>query len=101
MNLLIEREDVEALVRAIERTREIIATEPIASTVERKLLPARREAAGSRCRQPSRRRAVNPAHHERAVLLAETELVQRNPPSRLHNFRFGELAPRAPRHQLS
>jgi choline dehydrogenase len=39
MNLLTEREDVEALVRAVQRTREIIATEPIASTVERELLP--------------------------------------------------------------
>jgi choline dehydrogenase len=39
MNLLTEREDVEALMRAVQRTREIIATEPIASTVERELLP--------------------------------------------------------------
>ena len=40
MNLLAEREDVEALARAVQRTREIIATEPIASTVEREHLPA-------------------------------------------------------------
>ena len=39
LNMLSEREDVEALVRAVQRTREIIATEPIASTVERELLP--------------------------------------------------------------
>jgi choline dehydrogenase len=39
LNLLAEREDVEALVRAFERTREIIATEPIASTVGNELLP--------------------------------------------------------------
>jgi choline dehydrogenase len=39
MNLLSEREDVEALVRAVQRTREIMATEPIASTIERELLP--------------------------------------------------------------
>lgn len=39
MNLLTERDDVEALVRAVHRTREIIATEPIASTVERELVP--------------------------------------------------------------
>jgi choline dehydrogenase len=39
MNLLTEHDDVEALVRAVQRTREIIATEPIASTVERELLP--------------------------------------------------------------
>ena len=39
MNLLSEQEDVDALVRAVQRTREIIATEPIASTVERELLP--------------------------------------------------------------
>ena len=39
MNQFTEREDVEALARAVERTREIIATEPIASTVERELVP--------------------------------------------------------------
>ena len=39
MNLLSEREDVEALIRAVQRTREIMATEPIASTIERELLP--------------------------------------------------------------
>ena len=39
MNLLTEREDVDALVRAMQRRREIIATEPIASAVERELLP--------------------------------------------------------------
>jgi choline dehydrogenase len=39
MNLLAERGDVEALVLAIRRTREIIATEPIASAVGRELLP--------------------------------------------------------------
>jgi choline dehydrogenase len=41
LNMLTEREDVEALVRAFQRTREIIATEPIASTVERELLPGK------------------------------------------------------------
>jgi choline dehydrogenase len=39
MNLLREREDVDALVRAVERTREIMATEPIASAVGREILP--------------------------------------------------------------
>jgi choline dehydrogenase len=39
MNLLSEREDVEALIRAVKRIREIMATEPIASTLERELLP--------------------------------------------------------------
>jgi choline dehydrogenase len=39
MNLLAEREDVEALMRAVQRTREIIATEPIASAVESELVP--------------------------------------------------------------
>jgi choline dehydrogenase len=39
MNLLTEREDVEALIRAVQRTREIMATEPIASAIERELLP--------------------------------------------------------------
>ncbi|MGN6337319.1 GMC family oxidoreductase [Mycobacterium sp.] len=39
MNQFSEREDVEALARALRRTREIIATEPIASTVVRELAP--------------------------------------------------------------
>jgi choline dehydrogenase len=39
MNLLSEREDLEALIRAVKRIREIMATEPIASTLERELLP--------------------------------------------------------------
>lgn len=43
MNLLAEREDVDALVRAVQRTREIVATEPIASTVDRELSPAEGE----------------------------------------------------------
>ncbi|MFI5509817.1 GMC family oxidoreductase [Mycobacterium sp. NPDC051804] len=43
MNLLSERSDVDALVRAVGRTREIIATEPIASAVERELAPGNGE----------------------------------------------------------
>lgn len=39
LNLLTEREDVDALIRAVERTREIIATDPLASAVGRELLP--------------------------------------------------------------
>jgi choline dehydrogenase len=39
MNLLSEREDVDALIRALQRTREIMSTEPIASTLGRELLP--------------------------------------------------------------
>ena len=39
MNLLGERDDVDALIRAVQQTREIMATEPIASTVDRELLP--------------------------------------------------------------
>ncbi|WP_134427518.1 GMC oxidoreductase [Mycobacterium ulcerans] len=34
-----ERDDVDALVRALERAREIVATEPIASAVGPELLP--------------------------------------------------------------
>jgi choline dehydrogenase len=41
MNLLCERDDVEALVRGVQRTREIMGTEPIASAVDRELLPGR------------------------------------------------------------
>jgi choline dehydrogenase len=39
MNLLTERKDVDALVRAVQRTREIISTEPIASAVAGELVP--------------------------------------------------------------
>ncbi|HEX3287092.1 MAG TPA: GMC family oxidoreductase N-terminal domain-containing protein [Mycobacterium sp.] len=39
LNLLNERADVDALIRAVERAREIIATEPIASAVDRELVP--------------------------------------------------------------
>lgn len=39
MNLLTEREDVEALIRAVQRAREIMGTEPAASTVGPELLP--------------------------------------------------------------
>ncbi|OBF80732.1 oxidoreductase [Mycobacterium sp. 852002-51163_SCH5372311] len=43
MNLLRERDDLDALVRAVQRTRDIIATEPIAAAVERELLPGHGE----------------------------------------------------------
>jgi choline dehydrogenase len=43
MNQFTERQDIEALVRALQRTRGIIATEPIASTVERELAPGEGE----------------------------------------------------------
>ena len=64
MNLLTEREDVEALVRAVQRTREIIATEPIASTVERELLPGagrgyRGLSSGTPRSRPAIRRAAS------------------------------------------
>jgi choline dehydrogenase len=39
LNLLTERDDVEALIRAIARTRQIVATEPLASAVEQERLP--------------------------------------------------------------
>ena len=39
LNLLGERDDVDALIRAVERAREIIATQPIASAVGRELFP--------------------------------------------------------------
>ncbi len=39
LNLLTERADVNALIRAVERTREIIGTDPIASAVGRERLP--------------------------------------------------------------
>jgi choline dehydrogenase len=43
MNQFSERQDIEALMRAVQRTRGIIATEPIASTVERELAPGEGE----------------------------------------------------------
>ena len=38
-NMLTEREDIDALIEAVRRGREIIATEPIASVVGRELVP--------------------------------------------------------------
>lgn len=43
MNQFTERQDIEALVRAVQRTRGIIATEPIASTVACELAPGEGE----------------------------------------------------------
>ena len=47
LNLLRERDDVDALIRGIDRAREIIATEPIASAVDRELLPGDSDAETS------------------------------------------------------
>ena len=58
MNLLTEREDVDALVRAIELSREIIATEPIASTIEREVSPG----PGSDLEAHIRNTALTTAH---------------------------------------
>lgn len=41
LNLLTERSDVDALTRAIEHTREIVATEPLASAVSHEVFPGR------------------------------------------------------------
>jgi choline dehydrogenase len=41
MNLLTERDDVDALVRAIQCSRKFIATEPIASAIDREVSPGR------------------------------------------------------------
>ena len=49
LNLLTERADVDALVRAVERTREIVATEPIASAVGHERLPGPGSDIGERC----------------------------------------------------
>jgi choline dehydrogenase len=51
LNLLTEREDVDALIRAVQRTREIVGTEPIASAVERELLPGPDSDVEARIRQ--------------------------------------------------
>jgi choline dehydrogenase len=58
MNLLTERADVDALIRAIERTREIMGTEPIASAVKRELLPG----AGSDIAACIRENAITTYH---------------------------------------
>jgi choline dehydrogenase len=39
LNLLTEREDLDALARAMDRVREIVATEPLASAVAGELIP--------------------------------------------------------------
>jgi choline dehydrogenase len=58
LNLLSERDDVEALVRAVRRSREIMATEPIAATIERELLPG----AGSDIETSIRQTAITTYH---------------------------------------
>jgi choline dehydrogenase len=58
MNLLSEREDVDALIRAVQRTREIIATEPIASAVADELLPG----PGADIETSIRNTAITTAH---------------------------------------
>ena len=58
MNLLTEREDVDALARAIELSREFIATEPIASAIEREVSPG----PGSDLEAHIRNTALTTAH---------------------------------------
>jgi choline dehydrogenase len=58
MNLLTERDDVDAMVRAMQLSREIIATEPIASAVEREISPG----PGSDLEAHIRDTAITTAH---------------------------------------
>ena len=51
LNLLSEREDVDALIRALHRTREIMATEPMVSAVEHEVLPGRGADVEARIRE--------------------------------------------------
>jgi choline dehydrogenase len=69
MNLLTEREDVDALARAIQRTREIIATEPIASTVERELAPG----AGDDIETYIRNAAISTSHPACSVAMGSDD----------------------------
>jgi choline dehydrogenase len=58
MNLLTERDDVDALVWAMQFSREIIATEPIASTIDREISPG----SGSDLEAHIRETAITTAH---------------------------------------
>ncbi|GAB3002292.1 GMC family oxidoreductase [Mycobacterium bourgelatii] len=39
LNMFSERQDIDAMIRAVQRSREIIGTEPLASAVDREVLP--------------------------------------------------------------
>jgi choline dehydrogenase len=58
MNLLTERDDVDALIRAIQLSRQIVATEPIASSVGREISPG----PGSDLEAHIRNTAITTAH---------------------------------------
>ncbi|BDB41990.1 MULTISPECIES: GMC family oxidoreductase [Mycobacterium] len=58
LNLLSEREDVDALTRAVQRSREIIGTEPIASAVGAERLPG----PGMDIEESVRQTAITTAH---------------------------------------
>ncbi|OBK27376.1 oxidoreductase [Mycobacterium asiaticum] len=58
LNMFTEREDLEAMTRAIARSREIMATEPIASAVDREVLPG----PGADLEESIRNNAITTAH---------------------------------------
>ncbi len=98
MNLLTEREDVDALVRAIELSREFIATEPIASTIEREVSPG----PGSDLETHIRNTALTTAHPACSVAMgsqADSPLDEKLRVRGVENLRVADASalPQIPR----
>jgi choline dehydrogenase len=66
-NLLTERGDIDALILAVERSREIIATEPIAAAVDRELVPG----AGTDIEESIRQTATTTHHPACSVAMGK------------------------------
>jgi choline dehydrogenase len=98
LNLLSERDDVDALVRAITRTREIMATEPIASAVEQEISPG----AGSDVEAHIRDTAITTFHPACSVAMgsdADSPLDEKLRVRGVENLRVADASalPKIPR----
>ena len=98
MNLLTERDDVDALVRAMQLSREIIATESIASTVEREISPG----PGSNLEAYIRDTAITTAHPACSVAMGsqpDSPLDEKLRVRGVENLRVADASalPRIPR----
>jgi choline dehydrogenase len=98
LNLLTEHDDVEALIRGIQRTREIVATEPLASAVERELHPG----TGSDIETAIRATAITTYHPSCSVAMgseADSPLDEKLRVRGVENLRVADASalPKIPR----
>lgn len=98
LNMFAEREDMDAMLRAIERTREIIATEPIASAVAHEVLPG----PGADVETSIRETAITTAHPACSVAMGaapDSALDERLRVRGVQNLRVADASalPRIPR----